>query len=371
MDLSSSNESAYRVVIMYEPYMSRSMRRISYKNIDTLILFGGSFLMARLLNELLLRKFGHRIVLFTAPRHLNGVIDGQGTTLRTFLKNRNISFFEAEDINNYPKLHTHVTKNTMGLALGAAWPFEKKTAELFEAGHLLDVMGVDLPRYRGGAHYTWQILHTNRQGAVNLQVVLGGADTFHKGPIIKSVRYLISRDVSEPLDYFNFCIEKEIKFLVSFFDDVWKRKVFALRRLDERYSSWYPFLSTVHHGFINWSWKGKDIASFINAFGNPYKGASTYIGGRRVFLKGCVVRKAEETYHPFTAGIVIRRNAEGIFVATKGALLRITEIIGEDGKDMCTEILPGSRCYTPFSKLDRAMSFDAEYNASGLRKKKI
>ena len=348
--------------------MLHPIKKISYKHIDTLILFGGSFLMARLLEELLKGKFGYKIVLFTALRHLDGVINEKGTTLRAFLENRKISFFEAEDINNHAHLAENVTPNSLGLALGAAWPVEKKTARLFSEGHLLDVMGVDLPCYRGGAHYTWQILHGNRQGAINLQVVLGGAVSFHKGPILKNLRYAIPRAVSQPIDYFNVCLEREITFLVSFFTEVKKGKTFTSRALDENRSSWYPFLSTPHQGLIDWSWSGSDIALFIGAFGEPYKGASTYLGEKRVFLKGCSILKAEEKYHPFTAGIVIRKNGEGIFVATKGALLLIARVLDENGNDIGSEVFAGSRLYTPSSELDKAMGFNAEYGASGLKK---
>lgn len=322
--------------------------------------------MARLLEGLLKGRFGYRIVLFTAPRHLDGVINEKGTTLRALLQRHTVTFCESEDINSDARLSETVTKNSLGLSLGAAWPFEKKTVSLFSPGHLLDVMGVDLPRYRGGAHYTWQILHGNRQGAVNLQVVLGGKETFHNGPILKNLRYAISKEAEEPIDYFNFCLEKEMSFLISFLREVKKGKTYALRELDERRSSSYPFLSTPHQGWINWGWNGGDVVSFIGAFGDPYKGASTYLGGRRVYLKGCGVQKAEERYHPFTSGIVVRRNNEGVFVATKGVLLRITRVCDEDGRDITSEIVPGLRFHTPSSTLDDALRFSALYGAKGL-----
>src|SRR3990167_3623917 len=126
--------------------MQIPLEKVSYKNIDTLILFGGSFLMARLLEELFKGGFGYRTMLFTALRHLDGIIDEKGTTLRAFLQSRKIDFFESEDINECPRLAETVTNNSLGLSLGAAWPFEKKTAALFSPGHLLDVMGIDLPR---------------------------------------------------------------------------------------------------------------------------------------------------------------------------------------------------------------------------------
>ena len=45
-----------------------------------------------------------------------------------------------------------------------------------------------------------------------------------------------------------------------------------------------PRLDTQIHGFIDWNWTAKHIVDFINAFGSPYQGATTFIK-KKVLLK--------------------------------------------------------------------------------------
>lgn len=317
-----------------------------------------------------------KIVIFSAKRHLDEVISGK--PLRQIFTDADVRFFESEDINTDERLKQEVTPNTLGLAMGAAWVFGKSTVDLFAPNHLLDFMGIDLPRYRGGAHYTWAVLHQNKKGCANLQVILGGRETFHRGPLVRREEYELLEMKNEkgkmknggikPKDFFDTMSKKEAKCISTFLADVQTRKEFELTELDESQSSYYPPLHTKSHGLINWSWSGHDIALFINAFDEPYPGASTFIGSKKVFLKDCTLLAAEEAYHPFTSGIVVRKNDKGIFVATVGGLLLIKKISDENENDMIGAVELGQRLYTPSIEIDRAMGFAAVYDAEGLRK---
>ena len=55
---------------------------------------------------------------------------------------------------------------------------------------------------------------------------------------------------------------------------------------------------------------------FINAFDDPYKGASTFINKKRVYFKKCSLEKLENTnFHSFQAGIIIRKHKDIVYVA--------------------------------------------------------
>ncbi|MEK7097461.1 MAG: hypothetical protein AAB906_01275, partial [Patescibacteria group bacterium] len=103
-------------------------------------------------------------------------------------------------------------------------------------------------------------------------------------------------------------------------------------------------------------------------FDDPYPGASTFCEDRRVFLKDAILFKAEEKYHPFTSGIVVRRNKDAIFVATTGNLLKLGRVLDESGRDVKDEIKLGDRFYTPIAELDKSRQFSAVYGARGLKK---
>ena len=113
---------------------------------------------------------------------------------------------------------------------------------------------------------------------------------------------------------------------MGFINDIKKAKNFVLQRLDENQSSHYPSLFTKLHGLIDWSWQGKDIYLFINAFDDPYSGANAYWQGQKIYLSDCQLLPQPEAYHPFTSGLVVRQNKNGIFVATIGNLLQIKKV---------------------------------------------
>ena len=90
--------------------------------------------------------------------------------------------------------------------------------------------------------------------------------------------------------------------------------------------------------------------------------------GKKVFLQNCTLLPPPEKYHPFTSGIVVRKNNEGIFVATVGNLLLLKKVVDDGGSDVTGEIPLGARLYTPGSELDKAMGFEAVYGVKGLEK---
>ena len=124
--------------------------------IKNIILFGGSRICAELAVKLKKSK-DYDVNIFTCQRQINEKIYLDGKTLATVLREHSIKFISTEDINSEKKLIPLITNQTLGIGLGEPWSFSKSIIKKFE-GRLVDLMGVRLPQYRGGAHYTWQIL---------------------------------------------------------------------------------------------------------------------------------------------------------------------------------------------------------------------
>src|SRR3989344_305774 len=247
---------------------------MKFTNIKKLVLFGGSRILFDFVSYAR-ENLSFDFVVFSSKRHLDEMVPGKYFTLRAFLEKNKIKYYDSLDINKDKNLKKEA-RESFGIAFGASWVFETETASLFKKNHLLDFMGIDLPRYRGGAHYTWQILHENKKGCASLQIIKGGNETFHKGEVVTREEFDLPKNLQTPLDYFNYISKKETEFLKKFLSDAVKGKDFKIQILDETKSSYYPFLNTKINGFINWGWAGKDICSFINAFSDPYAGASTF-----------------------------------------------------------------------------------------------
>ena len=341
---------------------------MKFNSIERIILFGGSDTLAECVEIILNKRLNLNLIVIGSQRHLNEKLAIFSGTLRLFLAKRKVQTYSTKDINQF-NLNHYVNERTLGLAFGAAWMFDKETVKSFINNHLLDFMVIDLPKYRGGAHYSWMILHGNRNLTLNLQVILGGKQSFQKGPIIKSKSYKIPTRAMIPKDYFNFVLDKEKEFMSEFFDQANGNSSFKLVSINEADSSYYPFLSTKDQGYIDWSWTAEHVNLFIKAFDNPYPGASSFIEKSRFFLKSSRIFEKGTRFHPFGAGIVIRKDNDGIFVCANGGLLNIKKVFDVNGKDVSNQIEIGERFFTPFSLLDNAKKFRAVYDSEGLVKK--
>ena len=331
------------------------------------MLFGGGELIYRLAQILL--SEGIRVLIFAVPRHLDENVDvgGEITSLRSLLKSSKINFFEEIDINKSVKLKSIVTKNAIGIGLGEAYTFDQSTIDLFN-DKIFDLMTIRLPQFRGGAHFTWQILQNNRLGAwclqeINTEMIPGVYDS---GRILKSTEFIIPKSARIPADFFKVYNLNAEYFFKSFLSNIKERKDFQLTNVQEGFSSYFPRLNTSIHGFINWNWDVNEIERFICAFDNPYKGASTYVDGVKVYLKGAQSTVENSTFHPFMAGIIYKISNNNVFVSVNGGSLIVESISNESGEDCVKNIRVGMRLVTPVEFLERALSCNADYDGNGL-----
>lgn len=337
--------------------------------IDRLLLFGGGPLMVAFAKEAIRRKI--QTTLFAVERHLEEALEGgSGPTLREVLERERIPFFHSNDINRAPELRSAVSDATIGIGLGEAYTFSKETIALFQ-GKLFDFMTIRLPQYRGGAHFTWQILRKNRVGCWNIQLIneemIPGV--YDSGEILKSREYLLPPTAKIPADYYDAAHAEGFRLFCEFLTEVQAGKEFALAALQENFSSYFPRLHTLRHGWINWSWRCDEIETMIAAFDNPYPGASTFLNGRRVLLKQGKTDDSEGRFHPFMAGLIYRIADGAVFIATRDSTLVVRMVSDEKGVDLIPTLKVGQRFFTPAKVLEEAMQYGAEYDAAGLVKR--
>jgi len=338
-----------------------------FGKIDNIIVLGGSPLLAEFARSVR-QAADYSVRCFSCERQLKEVIGKNGETLRKLLDRDKITYYSSDDICKDKRFLSSITKTTLGLGFGEPWRFDGKTIKKFE-GRLLDFMGIRLPQYRGGAHYSWQILRRNKTGCCNLQLIneemIQGI--FDSGEIVKSKEYLFPPTLRIPQDYFDFAVRVESEFLNEFLREVKAGRDFELTKIQENFSIYFPRLYTRKHGFINWSWKTDDIATFICAFDSPYNGASTFLDGKRVFLKDCYPEFNDGPFHPFQSGLIYRKNQNAIFAATVDGTVVIKSIKSEKGADLKTSIAVGQRLYTPADKLEESLYYSAVYDTKDIK----
>lgn len=339
---------------------------MNFGSIDSIVLFGGSRCLAELAQKVQ-QEGEYRLYVYTCQRQLEEVIYPDGTTLADVMTSNSISHRTTDDINQDEQIRQLITATTLGLGLGEAWSFSRELIDLFE-GKLLDLMGIQLPQYRGGAHYTWQILRGNRIGGCNLQVINEDMvqGEYDSGEIVKSAEYFFPAGARTPDDYFQEAVEQEIRFLEEFLAEVTKGVDFHLTRLQESFSIFFPRLSTETHGMIDWNWDTQDIERFICAFDDPYNGASSFVGDLRVHLKSCCAETNDGPFHPFQCGLIYRIVKGILFVATRSGTMVVKRALDGEGRDISESLKVGQRFVTPAKFLERALSYSAIYDTEGL-----
>lgn len=325
------------------------------------MLFGGGKLLCEL--SLILRNKGFGILVVTSERHVaEQISEDSKHTLKDFLTNNNIDFVVSKNINTDKYVLERVTKQTLGISIGAAWIFKKEFIDYFE-GRLINLHGTRLPKDRGGGGFSWRILRDDHLGISLIHKIDEGVDT---GEIITYEEYSYPKSIRLPIEYQNYSTDKYLSLIDRFTNDIRSGKEFNPVSQQEHLSTHWPRLSTDIHGYIDWSWKLKDLEQFIYAFDDPYRGATTFINGRKVRMKKCSATITDGPFHPFQTGIVYRITGGALCVATQDGGL-VIKSLSDDGIDVIDTVEVGDRFYTPNKYLEEAKQYRAVYTPKGLK----
>ena len=114
-----------------------------------------------------------------------------------------------------------------------------------------------------------------------------------------------------------------------------------------------------------------DLINFINAFDEPYKGASTFLDNGnfgKLYLKKVHLHGGDSSNHPYMSGIVSRHDNNWIVVSTKSKhMLLIEEILDSKGNNIIKDIKEGDRFYTPQQEIDKSRKTRTIFNSKGLK----
>lgn len=337
---------------------------MKFRKFDKIILFGAGWSAGEF--ALVLKSENIKFLVVTSERHLREEIKVGSTWLnyKELLDDNKIDYHSSHTLNEDNDVIGRITNATLGISLGSASIFNDSFIKRFN-GALVNVHGTRLPQNRGGGAFSWQILRNNRLGYNMIHRVDPGVDT---GPIIKYSEFFYPPSCRTPYDYKDLYTKRNLSLLKEFLKDVRSEKEFTCINQQEYFSTYWPRLHTDIHGFVDWSWPLKDIELFICAFDSPYRGASTFINERRVFLKNCFTDFNDGSFHPFQKGIVYRKAESALYIATESGTLIVKDAKDENNRDIIKEISIGDRLYTPSSYLEKARQYRAVYTPKGLLK---
>jgi len=259
-------------------------------------------------------------------------------------------------------------KNTIFISLSARSIFKKDTIENFFLNNLVNFHGTRLPLDAGGGGFSWKIMREDRIDNQLVHLIDEGIDT---GPVIDSDLSLFPKQCQIPIDFEVYKLKKFIEFYTKFLKKIKRGKFFDLKPQLSYLGRYNPRLNTEIDGLINWDLNSYDLINFINAFDDPYKGASTFINNRdfqKLYLKKVHLHGGDSSNHPFMSGIVSRHDKNWIVVSTKSKhMILIEEVLDEKGNNVIKDIKVGDRFYTPHEELDKSKKNRKIYNSKGLK----
>jgi len=312
---------------------------MKFNHINHIVVLGGSTVAFSFLKYLKKSRFNYHF--FTNGRLLNDKLTND-KTLKQLLVSNKIKYFSTNDINKNKKIESIITTNSLIMGFGQPWVIKKKLLRKFK-NKIVDFMGIPMPKYRGGAHYSWMILNGNREGGcfiqnVNEKTVQGSSDS---GFYYMKSNYMYPKNLKIPLDFFNFSQKKEISFLKNFLKKIKTNRNFNLRRLYEKNSIFFPRLKAKINGFIDWDTNADEVVRFINAFSDPYPGATTFINKKKIFLKNATLLK-RNNFHTYVSGLILNKFKEEIIIAAKKGIIKVSSVKNINFKNL----IIGDRLYT-------------------------
>ena len=174
----------------------------------------------------------------------------------------------------------------MFVSLGARWIFNSDIIKNVMNNHLVNFHVSRLPFDKGGGGFSWRILNKDRINNQLVYLVDEGIDT---GPIITSSASIFPSECKIPKDFELFYRRDFDIFFKDFILDIKNGSSFSLKPQQNYIGSYNPRLNTDKNGWIDWSWTTEKLEAFINAFDEPYAGASTLINNQRVRIKNVLV----------------------------------------------------------------------------------
>tara|TARA_B110000046_G_scaffold184190_1_gene222073 strand:+ start:498 stop:1508 length:1011 start_codon:yes stop_codon:yes gene_type:complete len=259
-------------------------------------------------------------------------------------------------------------ENTIFISLGARYIFKKNIIENFFLNNLVNFHSTRLPLDAGGGGFSWKIMREDRIDNQLVHLIDEGIDT---GPIIENHLSLFPKQCQIPKDFEYYGLKKFIEFYLEFLKKVKNGIFFDLKPQINYLGRYNPRLNTEIDGLINWELDSYDLYNFINAFDEPYKGASTFLNNKnfgKLYIKKVHLHGGDSSNHPYMSGIVSRHDKDWIVVSTKFKhTLLIEEVLDKEGNNVIKNIKVGDRFYTPYHELEKSKTTRTIVNFKGFK----
>lgn len=237
-----------------------------------------------------------------------------------------VHFSKEHDIKTTDRNSTYSINTVYAIAI--SWRWMIPISDAFELITLHDSI---LPKYRGFAPLVNQLI--NHEQNIGVSAILSSTE-YDKGDIIFQAKTAIEYPIK---------IQEAISMVSNLYSEVTVKVVGLLasgkslptvsqNEAEATYSLW----RNEGDYAIDWNQKASYIKRFIDAVGEPYKGASTTISGDKIRIYNAVEEQDVQIINRDCGKIIFMRDGHPVVVCGEG-LLKITNAIYEDSR---TSIFP-------------------------------
>ena len=202
-----------------------------------------------------------------------------------------------------------IKDKTAIISLNADWIFKKN---FLSKNRVYNFHNASLPLQRGGACHSWRIMMNNFSTSLTFHLISNKIDA---GDIIYSKKINVPKYCLNPSDYYKHIKKASNLSFEAFLKIINKKKIKKIRQNNSK-SFYWPRLKTEKNGYIDWSWSAENILSFINAFSDPFIGATTFYEKNKVYLKNVKIVDKKTNFHPYQAGLIYRVKKNKIYIST-------------------------------------------------------
>lgn len=232
---------------------------------------------------------------------------------------------------------------TIGCVFSWYAVFSRDFVESFP-GPLFNLHLGELPRYRGAGGYSWQVLNNERTLGAYVHLLTPRVDA---GPIVCSEVAEVEEPTPYPSDYIRLSKVVARNAAVRFAELLCNDDALAASVQDEAAAEYYPKLTTLRNGVIDFSWSVVHVDRFVRAFSDPYPGAMFSYRGATFRVTQSVIVQDSLTRHPFCSGLIVNISDAGLHVMLKDGVVAFQNIRDADGNPVAARAFTiGDRLYT-------------------------
>lgn len=299
------------------------------------------------------KKLGLNTEIITSPAQAKNI--DKSLKFKKFLKLDN-------KFKSYIKSKYRI-EESLFISVASRWIFNENLINKFFKKNIINFHGARLPFDSGSGGFSWNIMRNDR---INVQLAHLVTKKIDGGPIIDYEKHLYPHHCRTPKNFYSFYNEKFILFYLNFIQKLINKKKFNLIYQVDYIGRYNPRLLTEKDGWIDWNQSSDEILSFINAFDDPYAGASTFIGNIKCKIKKAQLHGGEGSNHPFMSGLIYRNDKYWLVIATRDKNCLVVEsVLDKNNKEILANIKPGQRFNTPRKYLENAKIKRTLFNAEG------